>query len=103
MLTEAQLSAYKEDGYIIPDLRLPDEVLENIRERHTRLIEKKPEFTDMCPTLLDHDMGFAEYCQQPEILDMVEQILGPDFALWNTSFFAKPAKVGSKTPWASRR
>ena len=30
---------------------------------------------------------------------MVEQLIGPDFALWNSSFFAKPAKIGSKTPW----
>ena len=30
---------------------------------------------------------------------MVEQLVGADFALWNSSFFAKPAINGSKTPW----
>ena len=30
---------------------------------------------------------------------MVEQLIGPDIALWNSSFFAKPAKNGKATPW----
>jgi len=30
---------------------------------------------------------------------MVGQILGPDFALWNSSLFAKPAADGKRTPW----
>lgn len=30
---------------------------------------------------------------------MVAQLIGDDIALWNSSFFAKPASVGTKTPW----
>ena len=30
---------------------------------------------------------------------MVEELIGPDIALSNSSFFAKPAKKGSRTPW----
>ena len=30
---------------------------------------------------------------------MVEQVLGSNFALWNSSFFAKPAHNGRATPW----
>ena len=30
---------------------------------------------------------------------MVEQLIGPDFALWNSSLFAKPARHGTRTPW----
>ena len=29
---------------------------------------------------------------------MVGQLIGPDIALWNMSFFAKPALNGKKTP-----
>ena len=32
---------------------------------------------------------------------MVEQLIGPDIALWNSSFFAKPAKNG-KAPHGIR-
>ena len=30
---------------------------------------------------------------------MVGQVIGPDFALWNSSFFAKPEHDGHATPW----
>ena len=99
MLTDSQLGTYQEEGYIVPEFRVSEDMLEDIRARHSRLVAAKPEYADYCPALLDHDMGFAEYSQQPEILDMVEQIIGPDFALWNTSFFAKPALKGTTTPW----
>ena len=99
MLSDSQLDIYAQDGYVVPEYRVPVEMLEDIKSRHSRLVETKPEYADYCPALLDHDLGFAEYCQQPEILDMVEQIIGPDFALWNTSFFAKPAFKGTTTPW----
>lgn len=99
MLGKEQLNQYEEAGYIIPDLQLPEAMLEDIRARHTRFVAKYPEYRDYCPALLHLDDGFVEYCRQPEILDMVEQILGPDFALWNSSFFAKPALDGRATPW----
>ena len=48
---------------------------------------------------MQYDEGFADFCRNDEILDMVEQLIGPDIALWNSSFFAKPAKNGKATPW----
>ena len=44
-------------------------------------------------------MTFLNFARNREILDMVEQLIGPDIALWNMSFFAKPAQNGKKTPW----
>ncbi len=99
MLSESQLARYHEDGFVVPDLRVPDEVLDDIKARHTRFVAAKPEYSDYCPALLDIEPGFRAYCNRPEILDMVEQVLGPDFALWNASFFAKPAHIGTTTPW----
>lgn len=99
MLTEAQVAQYHEDGYVIPDFVMPDEVIEAIQNRHAALLEKHPEFRDYCPAILQYDEGFADYCRNDEILDMVEQVIGPDIALWNSSFFAKPAGNGKATPW----
>jgi hypothetical protein len=99
MLTEAQLAAYHEDGFVIPDYRLPEDVVADIRSAHARLVDRYPEFTDYCPALLSYDLGFLNYARNPEILDLVAQVLGPDIALWNSSFFAKPARHGRKTPW----
>lgn len=99
MLSEAQVASYHENGYIIPDFRLSSEELEDIKGAHDRLLAKHPEFRDYCPNLLAYDTGFLAVARKPEILDMVEQVIGPDFALWNSSFFAKPAHNGKRTPW----
>ena len=99
MLTEAQIAKYHEDGYVIPDFTMPDDVIEAIQERHAALVKKNPEFRDYCAAILQYDEGFADYCRNDEILDMVEQVIGQDIALWNSSFFAKPAGNGKATPW----
>lgn len=99
MLSDAQVAAYHENGYVIPDYRLPKAQLEDIRDRHARLLERHPEFRDNASVLLSHDLGFLNYARDPNILDMVEQLIGPDICLWNMSFFAKPAVDGKETPW----
>ena len=99
MLTEREISHYHDSGYLIPDFQLGADTLEEIGFYHDHLIEKHPEFSDYCPAVLCYETAFLKFARIPEILDMVEQLIGPDFALWNSSFFAKPAKIGSKTPW----
>jgi ectoine hydroxylase-related dioxygenase (phytanoyl-CoA dioxygenase family) len=98
MLNDEQIAEYREKGYVVPDYRLSHDVLEDIREAHTQLLARHPEFRDNCAALLSHDLRFLNYARDPKILDMVEQLIGPDIALWNMSFFAKPALNGKKTP-----
>jgi ectoine hydroxylase-related dioxygenase (phytanoyl-CoA dioxygenase family) len=99
MLSDAQIEHYRDRGYVIPDFRLPDPVLADLRADHARLVERHPEFRQYCPTLLAYDLRFLEIARTPQILEMVTQILGPDIALWNSSLFAKPAADGKRTPW----
>ena len=99
MLSEEQIKQYHEDGYVVPDYQLPAQTLASIRADHDRFLQRHPEFRDYCPKLLEYDLGFLNYARNPAILDMVEQVIGGDFALWNSSFFAKPARNGRKTPW----
>jgi ectoine hydroxylase-related dioxygenase (phytanoyl-CoA dioxygenase family) len=99
MLTAEQIGQYHENGYVIPDYRLPESDLADIRSHHERLVARHPEFRNYCPTLLAYDLAFLNYARNPDILDMVEQVLGPNIALWNSSFFAKPARDGYETPW----
>ena len=99
MLSQQEIEKYHRDGFVTPDFRLPEAVLEDIRNSHARLIGRHPEFSDYCSALLAFDTWYLTIARRPEILDMVEQLIGEDIALWNSSFFAKPARVGSKTPW----
>ncbi|HIB83002.1 MAG TPA: phytanoyl-CoA dioxygenase family protein, partial [Gammaproteobacteria bacterium] len=99
MLSTTQLDHYHTQGFVIPDFRLDKETLDTIKGHHERLIARLPEFRDYCPSVLAYDLAFLNYARIPEILEMVEQVLGGHFALWNSSFFAKPAVSGRATPW----
>ena len=99
MLTEAQIDTYHEKGYVVPDYRLPEETLKEIRRDHDRLLARHPEFRDNCSVLLSYDLSFLNYARNSRILDMAAQLIGDDICLWNMSFFAKPPLNGKKTPY----
>lgn len=99
MLNQQQIDHYRHNGYVVPDFRLSDDTLQRIRDDHSRFVQRFPQFYDYCGALLVYDMTFLNYARNEEILNMVEQLIGPNFALWNSSLFAKPARVGSRTPW----
>jgi ectoine hydroxylase-related dioxygenase (phytanoyl-CoA dioxygenase family) len=99
MLSPIELNHYHEHGYVIPDFCLSSKTLSDIKTTHSELVHQQPQFEDYCSALLPWAPKFFKFAQNPTILNMVSQILGDDFALWNASFFAKPAFKGSKTPW----
>lgn len=99
MLTTEEIAKYNEEGYVIPDFIMPEEDLLEIEKLHSNLVEKFPKFRNYCPAVLLHDERFLKYCFNNEILDIIEQLIGKNFALWNSSFFAKPAFNGYATPW----
>ena len=57
-LSDKQIEQYNEDGYVIPDYRLPKEKLAAIRADHDRLLTSFPEYRGYCPMLLAHDLVF---------------------------------------------
>jgi len=99
MLPHSQIDQYHENGFLIPDFRLDKRTLDVIKSAHAQLIERHPQYVDYCPAILPHDPSFVRFACNDDILGMVAQIIGQDIALWNSSFFAKPARVGSATPW----
>lgn len=99
MLNEEQLQHYHQHGYVTPDFRLPGDVIADIRDAHQRLIQRHPDQSDYCSALLAFDTWYLTIARRPDILDLVSSVLGDDIALWNSSFFAKPALIGSRTPW----
>ncbi|PJK30994.1 phytanoyl-CoA dioxygenase family protein [Minwuia thermotolerans] len=110
MLTEAEVGHYRDRGYAVPaNYRVPDAALAGMRRDLDRLIEANPHVSPdamFCPHEPDHgtqglkgDRVWLEHAGTPEILDMVEQVIGGDFLLWGTTVFGKPAHSGKETPW----
>ncbi|WP_417519381.1 phytanoyl-CoA dioxygenase family protein [Minwuia sp.] len=110
MLTEAEVAHYHEQGFVVPqNYRVPEATLQAMRRDLDRLIETNPHVKPdamFTPHEIDHgtqglkgDPVWLDYAAIPEILDMVEQVIGPDFLLWGTTVFGKPAHSGKETPW----
>lgn len=108
-LSEAEIATYHDTGLVVPDYRLPDDVLAKMRTAVDDLLRRHP---DVRPEQMsgphnpwgqsDRVVGgweWLDFCRHPEILDMVEQLIGPDIVLWGSQLFCKPAGHGMAVPW----
>jgi hypothetical protein len=108
-LTEAEIARYHDEGLVIPDYRIPAALLASLRTEVDRLIERNPEVRPEQLSGAHNPWGqsarmigspaFLDFCMFPEILDMVEQLIGPDIVLWGSQLFCKPAGHGMAVPW----
>ena len=108
-LNKDEISRYREDGLIVPDYRLPDELLTTLQQEVDHLIARNPGVRPEHLSGAHNPWGqsaklvgstvFLDLCQFPEILDMVEQLIGPDIVLWGSQLFCKPAGKGLAVPW----
>ena len=112
-LSQQEINRYHEDGLLIPaSYRLPDGILQDINSLYLKLLadnQQNPEFSAdfILGPHLDTDASYGVkgdpawlgFARIPEILDMVEQLIGPDFILWGMTIFGKPAMIGRQTPW----
>ena len=107
-MTAAEVARFHEEGLVVPDYRIPQPLLDRMRAEVDTLIERNP---GVRPEQLSgaHNpwgqssrlMGtqtFLDFCMFPEILDLVEQLIGPDIVLWGSMLLCKPAGVGRAVP-----
>ncbi len=108
-LSAQELEQYRRDGYLIPRYQLSTGRTDALRATVDRLIAANP---GVRPEKLvsAHIEGrnaegvvgssdFLDLAHEPAILDMVEQVIGPDIILWGCHIFCKPAGDGLETPF----
>jgi hypothetical protein len=112
-LTDQEIETYQQDGLVIPaTYRVPPATLVRIDELYQNLLEDNKDNPDFSADFIlgphldangsygvKGDPEWLEFARIPEILDMIEQLIGTDFVLWGVTIFGKPAKVGKATPW----
>ena len=109
VLSEGEVSRYHEDGLLIPKYRLPADVLADIQRLLGELIARNPEVPQellLNCNVEDGSLGgvrgdraFLRFAAYPPLLDILEQVLGPDIILWDVAVICKPPKVGKGIPW----
>ncbi|MEP7064197.1 MAG: phytanoyl-CoA dioxygenase family protein [Betaproteobacteria bacterium] len=112
-LTASEVAHYRQRGYLVPSFALAATRVDRLRATLDQLIRDNP---GVRPEKLvsAHIVGaggganregvkgsgeFLELAKDPDILDMVEQLIGPDIILWGCHVFCKPAGDGHETPW----
>ncbi len=98
-LTEAEIARYREQGWIVPDYRVPEALLAESQARATAMMAARPDYRDLYPDMLGADIHFIEMAREPGLLDILEQLIGPDIALWTAGMFGTPPGDGKATPW----
>jgi phytanoyl-CoA dioxygenase PhyH len=111
LLTDGELDAYEREGQVVPrGYRLPDAALARLRAAADRIIEqtatRDPDLVLVAhlPNRagingLDGGEEIFKVLIEPTLLDLVEQIIGPDIIVWGSSVFAKPPGVGKAVQW----
>lgn len=108
-LSRQEMHTYRQDGLVRPDLTFARAELKALRAVLDATLAattgQRPE-SIVCPhiaSMNDLPAGLAEewlaICTMPRILDLVEQVLGPDIVLWGSQIFCKPAGTGLAVPW----
>lgn len=104
-----EVAAYRRDGFVVPRYRLPEAQLARLQRLTRDILADNPHLRDTpitCPHVpgsgvqgLKSSPEWLELSTTPAILDMMEQLLGPDLILWGSNLFYKRALEGPATPW----
>ncbi|MDH4145570.1 MAG: phytanoyl-CoA dioxygenase family protein [Acidimicrobiia bacterium] len=109
VLSDDEVSRYRQDGYLIPEFRLPRVLVDRLSNATRQLVADRPELIDhsiVGPHLpgggihgLHTDGTFLDVATDETLLDAVEQLCAPDLILWNSLMLYKRAERGPKVPW----
>ncbi|HXH61518.1 MAG TPA: phytanoyl-CoA dioxygenase family protein [Fimbriimonadaceae bacterium] len=92
---------YDRDGYAIVRGVIDKDLVEEAREHIKWLLKQNP---DLPPEGLDtglvaDDPFWLRLVSDPRLLDVVEEIVGPNIALFASHYIAKPPKTGKAVGW----
>lgn len=109
MLSDDEIAAYRRDGFLVPRYRLPAQDLAALQALTAQIVADNPHLVDTpmaCPHVpgsgaqgLKSSAAWLPLSLHPGILDIVEQIIGPDIVLWGSNLFYKRPREGPATPW----
>lgn len=101
-LSDKQVAHYTAEGYLIyPEAIFAPAKFAALKDHFEQKLARLP--ADVRPESMDvphfTDPKLFEWLFAPEVLDLVEPIIGPDIALWSSHFICKPRGNGKRVPW----
>ena len=108
-LSPLLIERYRQTGWLVPPYRLPIDLLHDLQQALDELIRNNPGVRPekLVSAHIQGDNGegvkgsrrFLDLAMHPAIVDMVEDLIGPNIILWGCHVFCKPPEEGYETPW----
>ena len=101
-LTPREIEQYRTGGYCLPAGKVySDDKFQRLLGHFEEKLADWPK--DQRPETMDTphfgDPALNEWALAPEVVDLVEPLLGPDILLFSTHFICKPKGDGRRVPW----
>lgn len=99
-LTDTELKNYTQNGFLaVPRLLFSTAETEELKQRVIAVHQKvNPKFISLTG-VHHHDPALLDWARRKEILDIIEQIIGPDIGLFSTTLFYKKANTEADVDW----
>lgn len=107
-LTVKEIEVYKEKGFVIPDFKVPDDMLQRLRSALDETLHDNP---NIRPEQLasihtpkvgaDDTVGhstFLSVALDSELIELVSGVLGNHIIMWGVQLFCKPGSDGMEVP-----
>ena len=118
-LTDDEVAFYQREGWLIPRFQLPPAQTAAMVQALDELIRRNPGVRPekLVSAHVERSGGdgensegqnsegvrgvaaFLHLAQDPQIIELVSQVIGDDIILWGCHVFCKPAAEGYETPW----
>ena len=108
-LLSHEIERYHQEGWVVPEFRLPLARVTALQDALQTLLALnpgvRPEKLVSAHIAGDNGEGvrgvadFLELARDPDIVDLVADVIGNDVILWGCHVFCKPAWEGYETPW----
>ena len=108
-LNQDEIERYQKHGFVVPKARVPDEQLARLRNALDDVVAANPQtrpeqlvsvhVRDSGDEGVAGDEAFLDVARDEGILNLVEQVIGPDVVLWGCQAFCKPPGDGMEVPW----
>ena len=97
-LTPEQVAYYEKEGYFL--YHHPVFSPEKFARLSAIFEENLAQYGDENLDVIHfRDARLLEFLLSDEVLDLVEQVVGPNIGLWSSHFISKAPRVGKATPW----
>jgi len=94
-------SRFDEHGYVVARQVIDQALVAEGREHVAWLMRRNPELRpeSLGHTLLEHDPFWVRLISDDRLLDVAQQFIGPDIALFASHYIAKPPRDGQPVLW----